>query len=131
PPRLSDFLRGKLQEDGLAAEAAGRKAAGIRLSFEPADIVNEVMSFGAPTPIEIAVRGPKLPESRAYANKLRERLAGIPALRDLQIVQAPDYPTVDVTVNREKLGRMRGSVKDVTDVVLSATSSSRYMVPMY
>jgi multidrug efflux pump subunit AcrB len=131
PERLADFFSGKLQQDGLPADEASRKAATIRLSFEPADIVNEVMSFGAPTPVEVAVSGPRLPESRAYASKLRDRLAGIPALRDLQIVQAPDYPTVDVAVNREKFGRMGGSVKDVTDVVLPATSSSRYMVPMY
>jgi multidrug efflux pump subunit AcrB len=131
PERLGALLRRKLQDEGLAADAAAQKAATIRLSFEPADIVNEVMSFGAPTPVEVAVSGPRLPESRAYASKLRDRLADIPALRDLQIVQAPDYPTVDVTVNREKFGRMGGSVKDVTDVVLPATSSSRYMVPMY
>src|SRR6185312_15976638 len=30
----------------------------LRVSFEPSDIVNEVMSFGSPTPIEIAVIGP-------------------------------------------------------------------------
>lgn len=30
----------------------------LRFSFEPADIVSEVMSFGSPTPLEIAARGP-------------------------------------------------------------------------
>ncbi len=32
----------------------------VRLSFEPQDIVTRVMSFGSPTPIEIAVSGPSL-----------------------------------------------------------------------
>jgi multidrug efflux pump subunit AcrB len=129
--RLEDWLRRKLIAEGTAEKLAGERARGIRLSFEPADIVNEVMSFGAPTPIEVAVSGPKLAESRAFAEKLRDQLQRIPSLRDLQFLQPQDYPTVDVNVDREKLGRMGGSIKDVTDSVIAATSSSRYMVPIF
>jgi biotin carboxyl carrier protein len=46
----------------------------LRLSFEPADIVNEVMSFGSPTPIEIVVSGAKMADHRAYAEKVRAEL---------------------------------------------------------
>ena len=74
----------------------------MRLSFEPADIVNEVMSFGSPTPIEVVVSGPKMADNRAYAEKLHEQLAGVPSLRDLQYGQSLDYPTVDVQIDREK-----------------------------
>lgn len=130
-PRLQEWLRTKLVAEGLTPEAAQADAQKLRLSFEPADIVNEIMSFGAPTPVEVAISGPKLAESRAYAEKVREQLDKIPSLKDLQFVQPLDYPTVDVRVDREKLGRMGGSVKELTDSVLAATSSSRYMVPLY
>ena len=63
--------------------------------FEPADIVSEVMSFGSPTPIEVAVSGPNFAENRAYAEKVRSELAKVPSLRDLQYGQALDYPTVE------------------------------------
>src|ERR1700741_81459 len=53
---------------------------GVRFSFEPSDIVSRVMSFGAPTPIEVAVGGPNLAESRRYAEKLRGVLAQVPTL---------------------------------------------------
>ena len=43
---------------------------GVRLSFEPADIVSEVMSFGSPTPLDVAVTGPNLADDRAFAEKL-------------------------------------------------------------
>ena len=46
---------------------------GVRLSFEPADIVSEVMSFGSPTPVEVSVNGPNLAENRAFAETMRER----------------------------------------------------------
>jgi len=35
------------------------------------------MSFGAPTPIEVAVSGPNLADSRQFAEKLREKLAQV------------------------------------------------------
>src|SRR5262249_49969117 len=131
PARLKDWLRPKLLAEGLPADTVARRVEGLRLSFEPADIVNDVMSFGSPTPVEVAVSGPKLAESRAFAEKIRAQLEGIRPLKDLQFVQPRDYPTGDVWVDREKLGRSGSSVKDVTDSVIAATSSSRYMVPMY
>lgn len=131
PPQLKAWLRQRLMADGLSEADAEQRAEGLRLSFEPADIVNEVMSFGSPTPIEVAVSGQKLAVSRAYAEKIHAELRDIQALKDLQFAQPLDYPTIDVRLDREKLGRMGGTVKEVTDSVIAATSSSRYMVPLY
>jgi len=103
----------------------------LRVSFEPSDIVNEVMSFGSPTPIEIAVSGPSLPDSRAFAEKLRAELAQIPALRDIQFGQSMDYPTIDVNIDREKTGLAGLTPVDVSRALTLATSSSRFIVPNY
>ena len=46
----------------------------VQFSFEPADIINEVMSFGSPTPVEVAVSGPDFAETRPYAAKLMAEL---------------------------------------------------------
>src|SRR5262249_33543348 len=85
PPRLEGWLQKKLLAIGRTGDAAAR-AKGVRISFEPADIVNEVMSFGSPAPVEVAVSGPQLAVSRAYAEKVRRRLERIDSLRDLQFV---------------------------------------------
>ena len=103
----------------------------VKFSFEPSDIVSRVMSFGAPTPIEIAVAGPNLAASREYAEKIREKLLKIPALRDIQFGQALDYPTVDVTINRERAGLMGVKVSDATRSLVAATTSSRFTVANY
>ena len=103
----------------------------VRFSFEPADIVSEVMSFGSPTPVEVAVNGPNLAENRAYAEKVRAELAKVPSLRDLQFVQALDYPTVSVQVDREKAGLSGVTVAEVARSLVAATSSSRFVVPNY
>jgi multidrug efflux pump subunit AcrB len=103
----------------------------VKFSFEPGDIVSRVMSFGSPTPVEVAVSGPDLAASRGHAEKLRLALAGIPALRDLQFQQALDYPTVEVNVDRERAGMMGVTVDDVARSVVAATSSSRFTTPVY
>jgi len=104
---------------------------GVRFSFEPSDIVSRVMSFGAPTPIEVAVSGPNLADSRQYAEKLRGVLAQVPTLRDLAFEQELDYPTVKVNVNRERAGVLGVTAEDVAKSVVAGTSSSRYTSANY
>lgn len=103
----------------------------VRFSFEPSDIVNEVMSFGSPTPIEVVVSGSDFGKNREYADKLRKELDLVPALRDLQLGQSMDYPTVQVNVNREKAGMAGLTPVDVSKALVTATSSSRFVVPNY
>ena len=103
----------------------------VRFSFEPSDIVNDVMSFGSPTPVEIAVNGPAFADDRQYAEKVRQELARIPFLRDLQVGQSLDYPTINVNVDREKAGLAGIEPVDVSRAIVAATSSSRFVVPNY
>jgi multidrug efflux pump subunit AcrB len=131
PERLTAYLRRKLAADGISESDVEERSRGVQVSFMPSDIVNEVMSFGAPTPIEVAVSGPKLDLNRAHAVKVYKELAKIDSLRDLQYGQPQDYPTIDITLNREMLGLSGGNVKAVTDSVLAASTSSRFMVPVY
>jgi multidrug efflux pump subunit AcrB len=103
----------------------------VSFSFEPSDIVSQVMSLGSATPIEVAVSGPDLDASRAFAVKIRDRLEKIPALRDVQFGQALDYPTLDVRVDRERAGLMGIGMAEISRSLVSATSSSRFVVPNY
>ena len=77
---------------------------GSAFSFEPGDLVSEIMNFGAPTPVEVAVTGPDLSASRAYSDRLRNEMAKIAGLRDLKYELPLDYPSVDVKVDRELAG---------------------------
>src|SRR5439155_11008370 len=101
---------------------------GVRLSFEPADIVSEVMSVGSPTPVDVAVSGPNLADDRAFAATLRQELSAIPSLRDLHYGQSLDYPTVRIEVDRERAGLSGVTAADIARSVVAATSSSRFVV---
>lgn len=110
---------------------ADQRAKELRVSFEPADIVNEVMSFGSPTPVEVQVAGSNVAANRAFAEKLAGELNKVPALKDIQFAQPLDYPTVEVLVDREKLAASGGTAADVARAVTPFTSSSRFTVPNY
>jgi multidrug efflux pump subunit AcrB len=125
---------GKLSLDDLQEKLRKRLAAelpDVRLSFEPSDIVSRVMSFGSPTPVEIAVSGTALPASQAYAAKVQEALMKIPALRDLQSTPAFDYPTVEVKVDRQRAGLMGVKTSDISKSLAASTWSSRFTSPVY
>src|SRR5262249_7660659 len=58
PARLQPWLAQLLQAYGEMRDRAGIRAEQVAVSFEPADVINQVMSFGSPTPIEVVVSGP-------------------------------------------------------------------------
>ena len=104
----------------------------VQFSFEPADIINEVMSFGSPTPVEVAVSGPDFsrdPPLRGESSWPRWRR--FPACGTSQIVQSLDYPTVQVDVDRKKAGTVYVTPIDVARSLAEATSSSRFTVPNF
>jgi multidrug efflux pump subunit AcrB len=131
PRRLGKWLRDKLHGEGFGEDQIEARVRGLRLSFEPADIVNEVMSFGSPTPVEVAVSGPNFADNRAYAARVQAELARVPSLRDLQVVQPLEYPAVVVNVDRQRAGLSGVTVTDVARPLVSATSSSRFVVPIF
>lgn len=131
PAHLRAWAAGKWKREDVPADAAERRVADLRLSFEPADIVNEVMSFGSPSPIEVMVSGPKPADNRAHAEKLYQELAKVPAVVDLRYGQPLDYPTVEVVADRERLAAVGATAADVARAVTPFTSSSRFTVPNY
>jgi multidrug efflux pump subunit AcrB len=103
----------------------------VSFSFEPGDIVSQVMSFGSPTPIEVAVQGTNLTANRAHCEKIRLELAKVPWLRDVQYAQPLDYPTVQVTVDRDRAGQFGLTMANVARSLIAATSSSRFIEPNF
>jgi multidrug efflux pump subunit AcrB len=129
--RLEEFknrLREKLPKMQRHQAPAMRD---VQLQFEAGDIVEQVMSFGSPTPVQVAINGPNLQENRAYAEKVRQQLAQIPSLRDLQYEQALEYPTVEVNVDRELAGLSGVTAEEVGRALAPATLSSRFTTPLF
>jgi multidrug efflux pump subunit AcrB len=98
----------------------------LRISFEPIELTDKIMAQGANTPIEVRVAGKNMDDIKAYSARLLARLQEIPFLRDVQIAQPLNYPTVNITVDRNRLALMGLSIDDVTRSITDVTSSSRF-----
>jgi multidrug efflux pump subunit AcrB len=125
-----DTSRGEALREKLRANLQ-QELPGVQVSFEAADIVSQVMSFGSPTPIEVAVQGISLPDDYSYARKVRDQMTRLTFLRDLQFAQAADFPTLDITIDRDRAGQFGLTMADVVRSVVPATSSSRFTQPNY
>jgi|SRR5579884_2158521 len=112
-------------------ESLHRELPGTQVSFEAGDIVTQVMSFGSPTPIEVAVQGISLQDDYSYARKLQAHLSKLSFLRDLQLAQENNYPTLEITIDRDRTGQFGLSMADVVRSVVPATSSSRFTDPNF
>jgi multidrug efflux pump subunit AcrB len=129
--RLAEF-KNRLRESLSKMERRqGASMKGVDVQFESGDIVEQVMSFGSPTPMQVTINGPNQENNRAYARKVKEQLARIPSLRDLQYEQALDYPTVEVNVDRTLAGLSGVTARDVGRSLAPATLSSRFTTPLF
>ncbi|RAK02353.1 multidrug efflux pump subunit AcrB [Larkinella arboricola] len=97
-----------------------------RISFEPIELTEKIMSQGASTPIEVTVAAKDLNEAGRFANKIRAEMAKIDFLRDVQIPQPLQYPILNVTLNRERAGQLGVTSTQVARSMVAATSSSRF-----
>jgi len=131
PEEIAPWLAGVMVSRGVPKAEADARSKEISFGFEPGDMVSNVMSFGSPTPLEIVVYGPNLADVREHATRIRDNMAKIGCLRDVQFRQTLDYPSVDVTINREKAGLSGVDVQNIGDSVLVATNSSRYVALNY
>jgi multidrug efflux pump subunit AcrB len=131
PERLVPWMAQRLQNGGLAREEAERQARTITFGFQPGDMVSQVMSFGALTPISVRVVGTDLELVREHALKITEQMRRIRYLRDIQFEQQMDYPGIRVDVDREKAGLSDITVRAAADPVIEANSSSRFIALNY
>lgn len=120
-PNLQERLRKKLPQ----------MFPGTQYSFEAGDVVSQVLSMGSPTPVEVTVTGPKLDVNRTHAEKIMTELKRVATLRDLQFGQPLEYPTVNVQVDRIRAGQLGVTTSDIARSLVAATSSSRYVQPIY
>ncbi len=104
---------------------------GMTFAFLPADIVSQILNFGAPAPIDLQVRGMDANANYAYANKLLTRLRRIPGIADARIQQSPNNPTFNVEVDRTRAQYVGLTERDVTNSLTVNLAGSGQVAPTY
>jgi multidrug efflux pump subunit AcrB len=108
-----------------------RRFPGMTFSFLPADIVSQILNFGAPAPIDLQVRGNDLRADYAYANKLLAQLRHVPGVADARIQQSANLPTLNVNIDRTRAQFTGVTAADVTNSLVVNLAGSTQVAPTY
>jgi len=104
---------------------------GVIFSFLPADIVNQILNFGLPAPIDIQVVGMNIHANHQFATQLLERIEHVPGIVDARIRQVFNYPTLLVDVDRSRARELGFSQYDVASSLLISLSGSFQTAPNF
>jgi multidrug efflux pump subunit AcrB len=104
---------------------------GATFSFLPADIISQILNFGAPAPMEVQIRGPNLNENFAYAQDLLRRMRHVPGLVDARIQQSLSEPSFNVNVDRTRAQYVGITERDVTNSLVVNLAGSSQVQPTF
>lgn len=107
-------------------EKAGAIDKNMKLSFEPIELTDKILSQGSPTPVEVRISGRNKQLNEEYAHKLVTELRKIDYLRDVQIGQSISYPAIRINIDRLRAAQLGVDVSDISRSLTASTSSSRY-----
>jgi multidrug efflux pump subunit AcrB len=98
----------------------------VRVSFEPTELVEKIMSQGSSTPIEVSVTAKDIREAYRFAGGIENEMKKIPSLRDVQIPQPIQYPIIQIDIDRRRAGQMGITAGQIARSMVASTSSSRF-----
>jgi len=104
---------------------------GSTFSFLPADIISQILNFGAPAPIDVTVSGPDVKKGEAYAHMLVARMSRIAGIADVRLQQATDYPALRFDVDRARADRVGITENDVTRSLSVSLAGSFQVAPAF
>jgi multidrug efflux pump subunit AcrB len=112
-------------------EELPRRFPGVTFSFLPADIVSQILNFGAPAPVDIQVRGNNLSANFKYAKLVLDRLRHVPGVADARVQESQANPTLNVDVDRAQAQYIGLTEKDVTNSLVVDLAGSSQVSPTY
>lgn len=98
----------------------------LKISFEPMELVEKIMSQGAMNPVQIKVAAGQLKGAEKFAMKIEAGLKKVSFLRDVRLAEPLNYPSVQIDVNREQAAQFGLTMEDVSKALTMATSSTRF-----
>jgi multidrug efflux pump subunit AcrB len=104
---------------------------GVQFFFQPADIVTQILNFGTPAPIDVAITGNNQAGNFLVAQKLAGEIRHIPGAVDVHVQQAFDEPTLHMDIDRTRVQSVGLQARDVAQNVLVSLSSSFQTAPAF
>ncbi len=120
----ADFVR-------TLRETLPREFPGTTFSFLPADIISQILNFGAPAPIDVQITGPDAAANLTYINDVMRQVKGVTGIADVRLQQATNYPELRVDVDRTRADQVGVTERDVTTSLSTTLAGSAQTAPAY
>lgn len=98
--------------------------------YQPADIVNQILNFGLPAPIDIQIVG-RDRANFALTQKIAAQVRKVKGAVDVHVHQVLNVPEIAVNVDRQRAQELGITQKDVANNLLISLSSSGQAAPNY
>lgn len=115
----------------LLRERLPERFPGVTFAFLPADIISQILNFGAPAPIDVQIMGPDREANHAYANMLLRKIRGVSGIVDPRIQQSSTYPQFRVDVDRSRAQGVGVTERDVVNSAVATLSGSGQIAPSF
>jgi multidrug efflux pump subunit AcrB len=99
--------------------------------FQASDIVNQILNFGLPAPIDIQISGRLAAANFATAQSIRAEVAKIPGAVDVHVHQVLYAPELRVNVDRVRAQQVNMTEQNVASSMLVSLSGSGTAQPNY
>jgi multidrug efflux pump subunit AcrB len=103
----------------------------LQFFFQPADIVDQVLNFGQPAPIDVRISGPDQGAAFSLASEVARAMTRIPGVVDSHVFQVPNAPALTVDMDRALATEEGVTQQEAANNVLVATNSSAQTAPNF
>lgn len=128
---LSEDHRPTVEYRRKLREVLHKKFPDVVFYFQASDIVNQILNFGLPAPIDIQISGRAFYPNYEIAKQIRQEVAGVPGATDVHINQVVYSPELRVNVDRSRAQAIGLTESNVANSMLYALAGSGTASPNY
>jgi multidrug efflux pump subunit AcrB len=108
-----------------------REFPGTLFTFQPADIVSQILNFGLPAPIDIQFIGTQVGKNLDLARKVAQQLSQVPGAVDVNVHQVYDEPRFSINMDRSQAESVGITASNIAQSVLVSLSGSFQTSPTF
>src|SRR5579875_2516533 len=104
----------------------------LQTFFVSGSIIDAVLNFGAAAPIDVQLSAPMtepFPKMFSFAQNIERRLERLPEVRQSEIREIADYPTLVVNVDRTRAARLGVTEHQVVTNLITAIDNNEMIKP--
>jgi hydrophobic/amphiphilic exporter-1 (mainly G- bacteria), HAE1 family len=99
--------------------------------FQTGGLVDAIVNMGMPAPLNIQVASMDIDAAHQVASEIASKVRAIPGVNDVLIPQDVDYPSLQISIDRERASELGLSAEEVIDSLITALTSNGMLAPSY